>query len=335
MFRGLRSVHSLPVLLCASVTLTSCTAPGEPIAPTVTSATVTTKKGADDAMWSAWSTPENLGSVINTDAIEQHPTISRDGRSLYFASDRPGTMGGLDIWVSQRASVDDAWGPPVNLGASINSPANDLAVAFSPDRHVMYYHSAGRGGCGGSDLFATRRKRVKDDLGWDVAVNLGCAVNSPFEDAGPTIWEDESTGVTTMLFNTTRPGGPGNFDIYQTTRVGDDGVWSTPTLVPELSGPFRDTRTTISRDQLTLFISSDVGGRIGGIGGQDVWMSTRPSTESPWSTPVNLGAVVNSATFDGAPSISWDGTELYFFSDRAGGYGRNDLYVTRRKRLHS
>jgi WD40 repeat protein len=333
MFRTSRSACSVLVLSCAVTALTSCSDRAEPVAPTV-ARPITANEKVDDAMWSAWSTPENLGPVINTADIEQHPTISRDGLSLYFASDRQGTMGALDIWVSHRESVDDPWGPPVNLGANINSAANDLAVAFSPNRHTMYYHSAGRGGCGGSDLFESRRKKVKDDLGWGVAVNLGCAVNSPFEDAGPTIWEDEETGVTTMLFNTNRPGGPGNFDIYQTTRVGDDGAWSTPVLVPELSGPFRDTRTTISRDHLTLFISSDIGGRIGGIGGQDVWVSTRPTTDSPWSTPVNLGSGVNSATFDGAPSLSWDGTELYFFSDRGGGYGKNDLYVTRRARLH-
>ncbi|HMC54557.1 MAG TPA: hypothetical protein VKH19_05255 [Gemmatimonadaceae bacterium] len=316
-----------------SLALAACSAPGEPVAPILSGATAgIANEEPDDAAWSAWSTPENLGSVLNTAGIEQHPTISRDGLSLYFASDRAGTLGGLDIWVSQRATTEDAWGAPVNLGPHINSTANDLAVAFSPSRHIMYFHSAGRGGCGGSDLFESRRRNARDDFAWGVAQNLGCDVNSAFEDAGPTVWEDDA-GVNTMLFTSTRPGGPGNFDIYQVTRAGDEGPWSSPTLVAELSGPFRDTRTTISRDHLTLFISSDVTGRTGGIGGQDVWVSTRPGTESAWSTPVNLGAGVNGASFDGAPSISWDGTELYFFSDRAGGRGKNDLYVTRRMRL--
>jgi len=323
----------LGLMFGVSLALAACSEPAEPVAPADASATAGVANDESDAVWSAWSTPENLGPVLNTAGIEQHPTISRDGLSLYFASDRAGTLGGLDIWVSQRATTEDAWGAPVNLGPHINSTANDLAVAFSPNRHIMYFHSAGRGGCGGSDLFQSRRRNASDDFAWAVAENLGCDVNSAFEDAGPTIWEDGATGASTLLFTSTRPGGPGNFDIFQTTRAGDEAPWSSPTVVAELSGPFRDTRTSISRDHLTLFISSDVTGRPDGIGGQDVWVSTRSSAESAWSTPVNLGAGVNSTSFDGAPSISWDGTELYFFSDRAGGQGKNDLYVTRRMRL--
>ena len=326
------ATHAFTLMLTA--VLAACAAPaGEPLAPTTSRAALEDDTDGDQPLWSAWSTPENLGSTINTAGIEQHPTISKDGLSLYFASDRSGTLGGLDIWVSHRESRADSWGVPEHLGAGINSAGNDLAVAISRDGHWMYYHTNGRGGCGGADLFASRRKNATDDVAWGVATNLGCAVNSASDDAGPTIWEDDA-GITTLLFTSKRPGGPGDFDVYQTTRVADDGPWSTPTLVSEIDGPFRDTRTSVARDMLTLFISSDVTGRDGGIGGQDLWVSTRPDQTSVWSTPVNLGSTVNTTAFDGAPSISWDGTELYFFSDRGGGYGKNDLYVTRRTRLH-
>ena len=328
---GIRS--ACPLALVVWIALVACSDSNAPVAPSAIPR-ATSLEPSSQMVWSDWSVPENLGPVINTGSAEQHPTISKDGLSLYFASDRTGTMGGLDLWVSRRASVDDPWGAPENLGPNINSTAVDLAPAFTRDGHWMYYHSAGRGGCGGPDLFVSRRHDKRDDLGWEVGENLGCVVNSSAEDAGPTLWTDDS-GVTTMLFNSSRPGGPGELDIYQTTRPGDDGEWSPPTLVAELSGPFRDTRTTISRNKLTLFISSDSRNRIGGFGGQDLWMSTRIDEGSPWSTPVNLGSIVNGATFDGAPSLSWDGTELYFFSDRTtGGFGRNDLYVTRRSRVH-
>jgi len=322
--------HSLGIVLGA-LFVAACSTSDAPVAPGAARPSVATSPDLDAQHWSAWSPPENLGAVINTGANEQHPTISKDGLSLYFASDRTGTMGGLDIWVSHRAKIDEPWGAPQNLGPNINSAGNDLAVGFSHNPHWMYYHTNGRGGCGGPDIFVSRRQTAQDDLGWGVAQNIGCVVNGPFDDAGPTLLEDETTGITTMLFNSNRPGGPGNFDIYQTTRVGDDGEWTAPTLVTELNGPARDTRVTASRDLLTLFISSDITGRVGGIGGQDIWVSTRPNTLSPWSTPVNLGSVVNTTGFDGAPSLSWDGTELYFFSDRAG-FGKNDLYVTRRTR---
>src|SRR3989454_139580 len=103
--------------------------------------------------------------------------------------------------------------------------------------------------------------------------------------------------------------------------------------VTELNGPYRDTRTAIRRDGLEMFISSDATGRPGGVGGQDLWVATRATTADPWSNPVNLGPTVNSTAFDGAPALSFDGTTLYFFSARPGGFGANDLYVTTRTRL--
>lgn len=292
-----------------------------------------TAETEDRPAYSDWSPPVNLGPFINSVGDENRPAISNDGLSLYVSSNRPGGFGGLDLWVSQRESVDDPWGPLQNLGPHVNSDSNESAPAFSPDGHHLYFHSFQLGGCGGADLYVARRQDKRDDLGWEPAENLGCVVNSTANDAGPTIFEDEATGITTLYFTSTRLGGPGDFDIYQSTRVGDEGGFGPPVLVPELSGPARDTRTAISRDGLELFMSSDVTGRVGGVGGQDLWVSTRATTLDLWSTPVNLGPVVNTTAFDGGPALSFDGTTLYFFSNRAGGVGNNDLYVTTRTRL--
>jgi len=157
-------------------------------------------------------------------------------------------------------------------------------------------------------------------------------VNTPYVNAGPTIFEDETTGTTTLYFTVQNnpPGSDQGFDIYASTRTGDEGAFGAPVLVPELSSPFRDTRTAIRRDGLEIFLSS---GRPGGVGNEDLWVSTRGSTLDPWSTPVNLGAVVNTTAFDGGPALSFDGTTLYFHSNRLGGVGGNDLYVTTRARL--
>jgi hypothetical protein len=197
----------------------------------------------------------------------------------------------------------------------------------------MYFHSNRPGPCGLADLYVARRHDKRDDFGWESGENLGCVVNGPFNDNGPTYLEDETTGITTLYFTSTRPGGPGDFDIYASTRVGDDGEFGPAALVPELSAVGRDTRTAIRRDGLEIFLSSDGAGRVGGIGSQDIWVSTRATTLDPWSTPVNLGPTVNSTAFDGAPALSFDGTTLYFFSERPGGSGKRDLYVTTRARL--
>jgi hypothetical protein len=288
--------------------------------------------GEDQPAYGPWGTPVNLGPVVNSAANEQHPAISKDGLSLYVSSDRPGGLGGTDIWVSQRASLDDPWGPLQNLGPNINSAGNDLAPTFTPDGHELYFHSTGRGGCGLADLFVARRHDKRDDFGWEPAENLGCVVNGPYADAGPTYFEDEATGITTLYFTVQNnpPTSDQGFDIYASTRNGDEAPFGPPVLVPELSSPFRDTRTTIRHDGLEMIISS---GRPGGLGSEDLWVSTRGSTLDPWEPPVNLGPVVNSTAFDGAPALSFDGTTLYFFSERAGGFGKRDLYVTTRTRL--
>ena len=71
-----------------------------------------------------WSTPVNLGPAVNTTFSDSAPAVSKNGLSLYFTSVRPGGLGEGDIWVSQRSSVDEPWGPPVNVLA-LNSPDTD------------------------------------------------------------------------------------------------------------------------------------------------------------------------------------------------------------------
>lgn len=74
--------------------------------------------------YSDWSAPVNLGPVINSASSDQGPAISKDGLTLYFHSNRPGGLGGFDMWVSQRASVDDPRGAPVNLGLTVKQQAS-------------------------------------------------------------------------------------------------------------------------------------------------------------------------------------------------------------------
>jgi hypothetical protein len=108
-------------------------------------------------------------------------------------------------------------------------------------------------------------------------------------------------------------------------------LFGEPALVTELNSPGRDTRTAIRRDGLELFLTSN---RAGTVGGLDLWVSTRGCTSEAWSTPVNLGPVVNGTAADGAPALSADGETLFFYSTRPGGFGGFDLYMSTRHRLH-
>jgi len=101
-------------------------------------------------------------------------------------------------------------------------------------------------------------------------------------------------------------------------------------LVPEFSSPGRDTRIFIRKDGLEVFITSD---RTGGQGLIDIWTSTRETFADGWSTPVDLSSPVNSASDDGSPWLSRDGTTLYFFSTRALAYGQRDIWYTTRVKL--
>jgi hypothetical protein len=285
--------------------------------------------------FSDWSAPVNLGPVVNSPFNDQHPAISPDGLSLYITSDRPGGFGDFDIYVSQRASVDSDWGPPQNLGANINTEFVDGVPTISADGHRMYFGSERPGGFGGSDIWVSFREDPTDDFGWQYPVNLGSGVNTEKDEDGPTIFENRHPGLTTLYFTRcmTPPCGFGNpnekWDIHVSV-LNEDGTFGTAVRVDELSSGYRDTRTAIRNDGLELFLTSS---RPGGFGGIDLWVSTRERTTAPWSVPLNLGPVVNTAAKEGAPALSCDGTTLYFYSNRPGGFGQNDLYVTTRTEL--
>ena len=279
--------------------------------------------------FSDWSTPTNLGSVVNSAFADLGPAISKDGLSLFFTSTRPGGFGLQDIWVSQRGSEDDPWGPPVNLGPTINTGVTDSIPAFSRDGHWMFFNRLdGPGGFGGFDLWASYREHVHDDFAWETAVNLGPEINTEFLDAGPGYFENDDVGVPLLFFGSTRPGGLGASDIYVSAQL-PDGSWGTPEPVEELNSPANEQRPSIRFDGLEMFLWSN---RPGGVGGNDLWVSTRDAVSDPWGTPVNLGAIVNSPQADLQENIAPDRQTLYFVSTRPGGLGGQDLYVTTRAR---
>jgi len=104
-------------------------------------------------------------------------------------------------------------------------------------------------------------------------------------------------------------------------------AWSDPVPVEELNTTANDGNANLSNDGLTLYLNSN---RSGGLGGNDIYVSRRASTDDPWGTPESLGSVVNSSSDDQGPSISKDGLLLFFLSTRPGGLGAADLYVSRR-----
>src|SRR5207247_2637835 len=145
--------------------------------------------------FSEWSAPVNLGPTVNTGSIDAGPALSKDGLSLYFNSNRPGGFGGNDIWVSQRASREDAWGEPVNLGPTINTASNEDVPSFSRDGHTMYFNSDRPGGFGLRDIYISQRANTHNDFGREEAVNDGPGGTRRFIGAGASYLEKDEAGT--------------------------------------------------------------------------------------------------------------------------------------------
>jgi hypothetical protein len=274
-----------------------------------------------------WSEPINAGRPLNTQYNDMYAVLTADGLTVYFTSDRPGGLRGNDLWVSRRESTDAPWGEPENL-AILNSTFDDSLSVLSTSENIMYFHSDRPGGCGAGDLWWSRKKPNSEE--WTAPVNIGCVVNTTATETAPSFYANDDLGLSTIYFGSNRPGSL-DFDIYQTTTTDEDlesAVWGPGVLVPELSSPGRDTRTSVRRDGREIFITSNRTGSVG----LDIWVATREDSSDRWSTPVNVGTPVNSVYDDGSPALSRDGRTLYFFSTRPeGGSGGRDIWFTTRQ----
>jgi hypothetical protein len=267
--------------------------------------------------------PQNLGPVINSSASDTSACLSADGLELYFVSERPGGFGAGDLWVSTRQSVEDPWGAPTNLGATVNSPYADCYPSLSSDGLTLYfsdyvYVTPRPGGLGGRDIWATTRASRNDP--WTTPVNLGAPINTSSHDFCPAISGD---GLT-LVFTSDRSGGLGSWDLWMATRASVQDPWGTPVnLGPAVNGSGWDGEGGLSWDGRALFFDSQ---RVGLVGAIDLWVTTRKTPADPWGGLVNLGPVTNSSSNDGAGTVAPDMRTLYFCSDRPGGSGSYDLY---------
>jgi Tol biopolymer transport system component len=165
---------------------------------------------------------------------------------------------------------------------------------------------------------------AKADFTFGEPTNLGPTVNSSLWDFGPTISAD---GLS-LYFDSIRFGGYGGYDMWLTFRATTKDPWGEPVNLGSIvNSPHGDRAPSISTDGISLFFVCD---RPEGFGERDIWVTTRPTTKNLWGEPVNLGPTVNSAYDDYAPDISANGLTLYFVSNRHGGYGDTDIWVTTR-----
>ena len=277
----------------------------------------------------AFGPARSLGPTINSPLFEGGPTVSVDERTLIFTATRDPITQQEDLFISQRASKEDAWGPPEPLPSEINDPiASEFSPRLSHDGKSLYFGSNRSGGFGSGDIYVSTRQSPAH--AWTPAQNLGALIDTGMFEAFAT----PSADGNTLYFERSTAAGAPDADIWFTTRTNENEPWSFPQrLVEPINGPNGEFSPSLSTDGLTLYFASM---REGNIGFVDIWVSHRMSTSAPWGQPENLGPNVNTPfSLTLAPFISNNSKSLYFMSTRPGGLGQPgcqfinclDLYV--------
>ncbi|MDP6636105.1 MAG: hypothetical protein QGG42_14490 [Phycisphaerae bacterium] len=272
-----------------------------------------------------WSKPVRL-EAVNSKYDELGPRLSEDGKLLLFYSNRPGGIGGYDVWVARR--TDGVWGRPVNLGPNVNSPHNEYGASITADNRMLYFASnrkaAERMGkrtqwratirqaqLGDYDLFsaevdfsqalpttATSRPTTAPAAGLSIRAEQALelqGVNTLHNEGAPCIspWGDF------LYFASNRPGGRGGFDLYR-VRIEDGRCVRLENLGAEVNTAGNETDPQLTKGGFMLYFSSDRDG--GDDGTYDLYTSQshevyatrigRPLPTLGWSVWVLLGSLL-------------------------------------------
>lgn len=187
---------------------------------------ISTKKGDD------WGKPFDISAPVNSPGWESQPSISADGRTLYFVSNRKGGYGGYDIWKSILG--EKGWEEPINMGPNINTMYDEQSPFIHPDGVTLYFCSNGWPGMGNKDLFVSR---LSDKGDWQKPQNLGYPINSNGDENGLTTTADG----TYAFFASNNLNGFGGYDIY--TFELPESV--RPRVVTYVKGIIKDAKTKV------------------------------------------------------------------------------------------
>jgi len=243
-----------------------------------------------------WSDPQPL-VTLNTSANELGPELSRDGNKIFFYSDRPGGLGGTDIWLSQRDAGGE-WGEPQNLGQAVNSPYDELDPA----------------------VFSINSGDVRTPK-WQVE-RLYFASSRPRGKVPPKDrWK--GTARESIIPRT-------DYDLFaaDTQTVEEGGLLSGFEFVAakrlgELNTQADDSQPVITRRGDFIYFASN---RQGGEGGFDIYRSR--IFDGKFQSPANLGVPINSSSYDTDPALTMEGHRLFFSSDRHNEGGIHQIYFS-------
>jgi len=285
--------------------------------------------GPEIAAADNWRFPAGWGPAVpevevNTGSAEGCPIETPDGLSLIIASNRSGVSGN-DIWAADRASVDAPFGEPRKIEGPISLDTSAEFCPFPTAGRVLFFVSTRAGGCGMGDIYYARQSPAG---GYSDPVNLGCAPNGPNtgdNEFSPSLVE---TWYGTFLFFSTAAS-TGDNNIYVSV-LGSDGKFGPGKIVSSLSSPDQDFMPNVrARDhggfEVVFNSNRPTWGRNAApaFGGQDVYTATAWWLPDAWTSPVNVGANVNTGGNETRATLSGDGARLHFGRD-------GDIYVSGR-----
>lgn len=240
-------------------------------------------------------------------------------------------LAGFILTADSPAKADLVFGVAENLGPGVNTPSFESAVGISMDGLSFYFvrdHI---------ELWVSTRATKNDP--WGEALYLGLLtpydISMTTSSIGFLATPSTADGLE-CYYAAQIPGGYGRRDIWYMKRETINDPWGLlMNLGPPVNTPYDEHLACVSPDGLELYFSGydEEGARPGGYGNSDLWVTCRVSRNDPWTEPVNLGATINTISLDARPSISPDGLLLFFDSNRPGGFGGLDLYMTRRASL--
>ncbi|MFC2131455.1 OmpA family protein [Bacteroidota bacterium] len=280
----------------------------------------------------------NLGPIVNYEGLDYAPTISADGRTLYFVSDRVGSKynsetEGLshDFWATKKAErLDTNFFQPFNIDTTtiygnvgVNTQYNEGAASIAADRQSLYFTGCNRpDGLGDCDLYKTEIEGDK----WGRPTNLGPNINSEKWESMPSI----SAGKDRIYFASNRPGpnGDNNFDIWYSDYDWDLEEFTPAKNLSQINTSGREYAPFIGADGVTLFFSSN--GYSPNYGGLDFYIARLDEETETWSEPTSLGDQLNTEKDELFITLPAGGDVIYFSSrrkDLEGYQGDLDLFM--------
>jgi outer membrane protein OmpA-like peptidoglycan-associated protein len=217
-----------------------------------------------------WSQPVNLGAPVNSSSWDSQPSISADGKTLFFVSNRRGNTGRMDIWFTTR-TPEGRWAEPQNLGPQINTSGREMSPFIHPDNKTLFFASDTHPGMGGMDLFYT----IRDENGnWQKPVNLGYPINTAADEISLVV----GASGREAYFASEQTGGVGGTDLYYFELYPE----ARPTAVTYMKGIVFDSDTRQKLDATFELIDLTKG--------EIILQSTSNAQTGEFLVPIPVGA---------------------------------------------